>query len=146
MFRLKNFNIFRCTAKSEEDFRRIFDQFLQDVLAALHRPEWPVAELILSVLAGLLIIFFRDKKDKKPAVDIPISLRVACLDYLGTITARLKKERASDISGGADYERKRLDLVVKSILYDEFNDITKSIDEVNISHVSYNFKIMRDYK
>lgn len=104
-------------------------------MVALHRPEWPVAELMLTVLAGLLVMFFRAKSSSQ--IDVPISLRVASLDYLGTITARLRKDRVADFCGGSDYERKRLDLIVKGILYDEFNDFSKSINEIDISHVSF---------
>lgn len=90
---------------------------------------------MLTVLAGLLVMFFRVKSSSQ--IDVPISLRVASLDYLGTITARLRKDRMTNFSGGLDYEQKRLDLVVKGILYDEFNDLSKSMDEVNISHVGF---------
>lgn len=33
-------------------------------------------------------------------------------------------------------EKSRLDLVVKGIIYDEYNDMSKDIDEIEISHVS----------
>jgi len=32
-------------------------------------------------------------------------------------------------------EKSRLDLVVKGIIYDEYNDMSKDIDEIEISHV-----------
>ena len=62
--------ISRCTAKSEEDYRRLFDLFLHDLLAALYKPEWPAAEMMLFILGNLLVTFYRSKT-------IDMSLRIA---------------------------------------------------------------------
>ena len=36
--------------KGEEDYRPLFENFVQDLLATVNKPEWPAAELILSLL------------------------------------------------------------------------------------------------
>ena len=47
----------RCCSgsKDEEDFRPLFDNFVQDLLVTLHLPEWPAAELLLMLMGGLLV-------------------------------------------------------------------------------------------
>lgn len=47
----------KCSSKSEEiDYRPIFENFVQDLLTTVNKPEWPAAELMLSVLGNLLVI------------------------------------------------------------------------------------------
>ena len=41
--------------KGEEDYRPLFENFVQDLLATVNKPEWPAAELILSLLGRLLV-------------------------------------------------------------------------------------------
>lgn len=116
---------------------------------ALYRPEWPIAELVLSVLGCLLVMFFRNQNvskqesgskgqtSKSEFVILP-SLRAASLDYLGTIAARLRKDRVMALGsagGGSAFENQRLDLVVKGIMYDETNDMSKTLEEIDINHV-----------
>uniref|UniRef100_A0A915BWJ3 Nipped-B protein n=2 Tax=Parascaris univalens TaxID=6257 RepID=A0A915BWJ3_PARUN len=116
----------KCTAKSEEDYRRLFDQFLHDLLAALYKPEWPAAEMMLSTLGTLLIASYRSKS-------IDMSLRVACLDYLGTITARHRRDLHHTVSDDV-----RLDMVVKVLVYDELDESeqTGDVNAIDISHLS----------
>ena len=47
----------RCCSgsKDEEDFRPLFDNFVQDLLVTLHLPEWPATELLLMLMGGLLV-------------------------------------------------------------------------------------------
>lgn len=45
----------RCGSSKEEDFKSIFDNFVQDLLITLNHPEWPAAELVLTQL-GLLLV------------------------------------------------------------------------------------------
>ncbi|KAI1712006.1 HEAT repeat associated with sister chromatid cohesion domain-containing protein [Ditylenchus destructor] len=128
----------RCTAKSEDDYRRLFEQFLQEVLMALYRPEWPIAELVLSVLGCLLVMFFRNQNVSKQ--------ESASLDYLGTIAARLRKDRVMALGsagGGSAFENQRLDLVVKGIMYDETNDMSKTLEEIDINHLSSTEKLRK---
>ena len=39
----------------EDELRALFERFVQDLLVTLNRAEWPVSELILSVLTKYLI-------------------------------------------------------------------------------------------
>lgn len=45
----------RCTSKGEEDYRPLFENFVYDLLATVNKPEWPAAELLLSLLGRLLV-------------------------------------------------------------------------------------------
>lgn len=50
------FFVCRCSSKvGEDDYRPLFEAFVEDLLAALNKPEWPAAELLLSLLGGLLV-------------------------------------------------------------------------------------------
>ena len=49
------FNLYRCVSKDEEDYRPLFENFVQDLLSAVNKPEWPSAELLLSLLGRLLV-------------------------------------------------------------------------------------------
>lgn len=58
------------------------------------------------------------------------------LDYLGTVTASLRKDMQQAISDDV-----RLDVVVKTLLYEELEEEeqTGDIDTIDISHVSFSF-------
>ena len=52
----------KCGSKSEEtDFRPLFENFLQDLLITVNTPEWPAAELLLSLLGKILTQQFLNK-------------------------------------------------------------------------------------
>ena len=44
-----------CGGKEEEDFRPLFDNFVQDLLTTLNLPEWPACEVLLTLLGVLLV-------------------------------------------------------------------------------------------
>nr|BAE92522.1 Scc2-2A [Xenopus laevis] len=76
----------KCGSKqAEEDYRPLFENFVQDLLSTVNKPEWPAAELLLSLLGRLLVHQFSNKSTE-------MALRVASLDYLGTVAARLRKD------------------------------------------------------
>ncbi|XP_029017241.1 nipped-B-like protein A isoform X1 [Betta splendens] len=76
----------KCGSKQgEEDYRPLFENFVQDLLSTVNKPEWPAAELLLSLLGRLLVHQFSNKQTE-------MALRVASLDYLGTVAARLRKD------------------------------------------------------
>jgi len=76
----------KCGSKSEEtDFRPLFENFLQDLLTTLNSPEWPAAELLLSLLGKLLVSQFANKGTE-------VSLRISSLDYLGLVASRLRRD------------------------------------------------------
>ncbi len=41
--------------KGEEDYRPLFENFVYDLLSTVNKPEWPAAELLLSLLGRLLV-------------------------------------------------------------------------------------------
>lgn len=46
----------RCGSKQgEEDYRPLFENFVHDLLSTVNKPEWPAAELLLSLLGRLLV-------------------------------------------------------------------------------------------
>lgn len=52
----KRFHVNRCGSKQgEEDYRPLFENFIQDLLSTVNKPEWPAAELLLSLLGRLLV-------------------------------------------------------------------------------------------
>ncbi|XP_061297123.1 nipped-B-like protein isoform X2 [Pezoporus flaviventris] len=99
----------KCGSKQgEEDYRPLFENFIQDLLSTVNKPEWPAAELLLSLLGRLLVHQFSNKSTE-------MALRVASLDYLGTVAARLRKDAVTSkmdqgsiarilkqVSGGGD--------------------------------------------
>ena len=44
-----------CGGREEEDFRSLFDNFIQDLLSTLGLPEWPASETLLTLLGMLLV-------------------------------------------------------------------------------------------
>uniref|UniRef100_A0A3B4FIE2 Nipped-B protein n=1 Tax=Pundamilia nyererei TaxID=303518 RepID=A0A3B4FIE2_9CICH len=75
-----------CGSKQgEEDYRPLFENFVHDLLSTVNKPEWPAAELLLSLLGRLLVHQFSNKQTE-------MALRVASLDYLGTVASRLRKD------------------------------------------------------
>lgn len=50
----------RCTTKSEDDYRPLFENFVMDLLEMAHHPEWPAVEPVLVLLGNLLVGIFKD--------------------------------------------------------------------------------------
>ena len=44
-----------CGGKDEDDYRPLFENFVQDLLSTLNLPEWPASEALLTLLARLLV-------------------------------------------------------------------------------------------
>ena len=63
----------------------MFENFVYDLLATVNKPEWPAAELLLSLLGRLLVQQFSNKS-------VDMSMRVTSLEYLGIVAARLRKD------------------------------------------------------
>ncbi|XP_071519960.1 nipped-B-like protein [Panulirus ornatus] len=70
------------------DYRPLFENFVQDLLATVNKPEWPAAELLLSLLGKLLVQKFSNK-------DTDMALRVSSLDCLGVVAAKLRRDAVS---------------------------------------------------
>lgn len=101
----------KCSSKSEEiDYRPIFENFIQDLLTTVNKPEWPASELLLSVLGRLLVANFVNK-------NLDMSLRVASLDYLGVVAARLRKDSVT-----SQLRLKTIDSIIMDIRTEELKD------------------------
>lgn len=101
----------KCSSKSEEiDYRPLFENFVQDLLTTVNKPEWPAAELMLSVLGNLLVTNFVNKSLEMP-------LRVASLDYLGVVAARLRKDSVT-----SHLKVSSIDQIIKEIKLEEMKD------------------------
>ena len=76
----------KCGSKNEDiDYRPLFENFVQDLLTTVNTPEWPAAELLLSLLGRVLRENFKDRSKEMP-------LRISSLEYLGVVAARLRKD------------------------------------------------------
>ena len=72
----------KCGSKSEDiDYRPLFENFVQDLLTTVNTPEWPAAELLLSLLGHVLREKFKDRSTE-------MALRNSSLEYLGVVAAR----------------------------------------------------------
>ncbi|KAG1944007.1 nipped-B-like protein A [Pimephales promelas] len=92
----------KCGSKQgEEDYRPLFENFVQDLLSTVNKPEWPASELLLSLLGRLLVHQFSNKQTE-------MALRVASLDYLGTVAARLRKDSVT-----SRMDQKAIDSIVR---------------------------------
>eukprot|EP00062_Callorhinchus_milii_P027175 gi/632990162/ref/XP_007884036.1/ PREDICTED: nipped-B-like protein [Callorhinchus milii] len=108
----------RCGSKQgEEDYRPLFENFVQDLLSTVNKPEWPAAELLLSLLGRLLVHQFSNKSTE-------MALRVASLDYLGTVAARLRKDAVS-----CKMDRESIDRILKQVagIEDEVQQLQKAL-------------------
>uniref|UniRef100_A0A8D1F2R2 Nipped-B protein n=1 Tax=Sus scrofa TaxID=9823 RepID=A0A8D1F2R2_PIG len=139
----------KCGSKQgEEDYRPLFENFVQDLLSTVNKPEWPAAELLLSLLGRLLVHQFSNKSTE-------MALRVASLDYLGTVAARLRKDAVTSkmdqgsierilkqVSGGED-EIQQLQKALLDYL-DENTETDPSLVDTGISVRKRVIKILRD--
>lgn len=101
----------KCGSKGEEiDYRPLFENFVQDLLATVNKPEWPAAELLLSLLGNLLVGHFSNKSSD-------MALRVASIDYLGVVAARLRKDAVS-----SQCKLSTIDQIIKDIKIEQQKD------------------------
>ncbi|XP_046612263.1 nipped-B-like protein [Neodiprion virginianus] len=121
-------NVFlnKCGSKGEEiDYRPLFENFVQDLLATVNKPEWPAAELLLSLLGNLLVSHFSNKGSD-------MSLRIASIEYLGVVAARLRRDAVN-----SHCKLSTIDQIVKDIKTEQQKDtdyeVTKDKDIVGIS-------------
>ncbi|XP_051784298.1 nipped-B-like protein A isoform X2 [Erpetoichthys calabaricus] len=107
----------KCGSKQgEEDYRPLFENFVQDLLSTVNKPEWPAAELLLSLLGRLLVHQFSNKQTE-------MALRVASLDYLGTVAARLRKDAVSSKMDQSSIDR----ILKQSPGNDEIQQLQKAL-------------------
>ncbi|XP_065558783.1 nipped-B-like protein B isoform X2 [Artemia franciscana] len=111
----------KCASKGEEiDYRPLFENFVQDLLVTVNKPEWPSSELLLSLLGQLLVNNFVTKT-------VEMSLRVASLDYLGVVAAKLRKDAVT-----SHKKNDLIDDIIKDAITDweeSENDVLKYLKE-----------------
>ncbi|KAJ9093623.1 hypothetical protein QFC20_007082 [Naganishia adeliensis] len=71
---------------SDNDYRAIFETYLQDQISVLYMPEWPVASLSLSVSAKLMM---RALDETRSSPEITIGRAIA-IEHLGALATRLR--------------------------------------------------------
>ena len=76
----------KCKTKQNDfDFRPIFENFIQDLLITVNKPEWPASELILNMLGVILVKQINNEQND-------VASRVNSLEYLGQIVSQLRKD------------------------------------------------------
>ena len=110
----------KCGSKNEDiDYRPLFENFVQDLLTTVNTPEWPAAELLLSLLGRVLREKFKDRSTE-------MALRISSLEYLGVVAARLRKD-AVQSKMKLDY----IDSIIKLIREEEERDtVEEELDPV----------------
>lgn len=94
--------------KSEEiDYRPLFENFVQDLLITVNKPEWPASELLLSLLGKLLVQKFSNK-------NTDMALRVSSLDCLGIVAAKLRHDAVS-----SELKISTIDGIIKEVKEEE---------------------------
>lgn len=98
----------KCGSKSEEcDYRVLFENFVQDLLSTVNKPQWPASELLLSLLGTLLVKNLGNKS-------LDVGMRVASLEYLGVAASRLRKDAVS-----AQVKMTKIDRIIDDIKAEE---------------------------
>uniref|UniRef100_A0A3P8Z7Q6 Nipped-B protein n=1 Tax=Esox lucius TaxID=8010 RepID=A0A3P8Z7Q6_ESOLU len=116
----------KCGSKQgEEDYRPLFENFVQDLLSTVNKPEWPAAELLLSLLGRLLVHQFSNKQTE-------MALRVASLDYLGTVAARLRKDAVT-----SQVDQRTIDRILKEVST-QGNDETQQLQKALLDYLDEN--------
>jgi len=101
----------KCGSKNEDiDYRPLFENFVQDLLTTVNTPEWPAAELLLSLLGHVLREKFKDRGTE-------MALRNSSLEYLGVVAARLRKDVVQS-KNKVDY----IDSIIRLIKEEEEKD------------------------
>lgn len=77
---------------TEAEYRAVFETLISDCLAALRLPEWPAAELLLSVCAKTMVSYLAEPKSTHDAN----ALKGLALDHVGQITARIRQDLGPD--------------------------------------------------
>ncbi|KAL0979828.1 hypothetical protein UPYG_G00190320 [Umbra pygmaea] len=114
----------KCGSKQgEEDYRPLFENFVQDLLSTVNKPEWPAAELLLSLLGRLLVHQFSNKQTE-------MALRVASLDYLGTVAARLRKDAVT-----SKMDQQSIDRILKE---SQGDDDTQKLQKALLDYMEEN--------
>ncbi|GAA6021361.1 hypothetical protein JCM10207_002022 [Rhodosporidiobolus poonsookiae] len=73
---------------ADAEYRAVLDHLINDLLATLHLPEWPGAEVLLGVCCRSMMATLADPKSSHEVN----ALKGIALEYLGTIAARIRQD------------------------------------------------------
>ncbi|CAH1153389.1 unnamed protein product [Phaedon cochleariae] len=117
----------KCGNKQEDiDYRPLFENFVQDLLSTVNKPEWPATELLLCLLGKMLVKNFSNK-------GTDMSLRVASLDYLGVVAAKLRRDSVL-----SRCKLNTIDQMIKDIKQEEMKDSEEPTSKVKKKNNSIN--------
>ncbi|CAE7081849.1 unnamed protein product [Rhizoctonia solani] len=71
---------------NEAEYRNIFDNLIQDILVVLNWPEWPAANLLMSIVCKFMLSSLEDVKSSSDT-----AAKNMALDHLGEIATRLRE-------------------------------------------------------
>nr|VZH95966.1 unnamed protein product [Spirometra erinaceieuropaei] len=94
----------KSTTRGEDDYRIIFENFVNDLLLTVNKPEWPAAEVMLSLLGSLLVQQFNNKS-------LDQAIRVTSVDYLGTVASTLRRDAVT-----SQLKEHDIDLIIKELI------------------------------
>lgn len=102
------------TKQGEDDYRIIFENFLDDLLATANRPEWPASEILLTFLSRILMKNFSNQS-------MPIQVRLQSLEYLGSVAAQLRKDSIElDVLNSRE-NQERIERVIDKVNKNDMN-------------------------
>lgn len=78
----------KSTKTGESPFRRILENFLEDLIACLESPDWPASELLLRLLMHTMMSLVDGERTAAPAKNM-------ALEVLGSMGAAISKLRSS---------------------------------------------------
>jgi len=109
----------KCGSKNEDvDYRPLFENFVQDLLTTVNVPEWPAAELLLTMLGHVLRQQFTDRSTE-------MALRISSLEYLGVVAARLRKDAVQ-----SRLKEDHIDSIVKIVKEEEEKESVEEGEEM----------------
>ncbi|BGP51653.1 Sister chromatid cohesion protein 2 [Rhodotorula kratochvilovae] len=82
-------------AAADTEYRAVLDKLIADLLATLHLPEWPGAEVLLTVLCRSMMATLADPKSTHESN----ALKGIALEYVGAIAARVRLDVGKATSG-----------------------------------------------
>ena len=76
---------------TDAEYRAVFETLICDCLAALRLPEWPAAELLLTVCAKMMMSYLGETKSSHDTN----AYKGLALDHVGQIAARIRRDLGS---------------------------------------------------
>ncbi|KAK7023031.1 sister chromatid cohesion protein [Favolaschia claudopus] len=75
---------------NEAEYRAIFDNLISDLLAVLYWPEYPAANLLLTIATKYMLSWLEDVKTSQADTN---AAKTIALDHLGVIAARIRSSQ-----------------------------------------------------